>query len=84
MTTTSSPSTARKLADLQVADTVRDAIDKELDRLERMGEQSPEHAWVRNWLDAVFELPWGRPPRRRPTSRPRAPCSTPTTKVSTR
>ena len=49
-----------RLADLQVADTVRDAITKELDRLERMSEQSPEHAWVRNWLDAVFELPWGQ------------------------
>jgi ATP-dependent Lon protease len=49
-----------RLADLQVADTVRDAITKELDRLERMSEQSPEHAWVRNWLDAVFDLPWGQ------------------------
>jgi ATP-dependent Lon protease len=48
-----------KLADLQVTDTVRNAIEKELDRLERMGQQSPEYAWVRNWLDAVFELPWG-------------------------
>ena len=48
-----------KLAELEVPDTVRDAIDKELDRLERMGQQNPEHAWVRNWLDAVFELPWG-------------------------
>ncbi|MGH8976715.1 MAG: endopeptidase La, partial [Acidimicrobiia bacterium] len=48
-----------KLADLQVTDAVRTAIEKELDRLERMGQQSPEYAWVRNWLDAVFELPWG-------------------------
>ena len=38
---------------------MRSAIEKELDRLERMGQQSPEYAWVRNWLDAVFELPWG-------------------------
>src|SRR5262249_47394505 len=38
---------------------VRDAVDKELDRLERMGQQNPEQAWVRNWLDAVLELPWG-------------------------
>ncbi len=48
-----------KLAELTVPDSVRDAIDKELDRLERMGQQNPEHAWVRNWLDAVFDLPWG-------------------------
>jgi ATP-dependent Lon protease len=38
---------------------VRAAVDKELDRLERMGEQNPEQAWVRNWLDAVVDLPWG-------------------------
>ncbi len=24
-----------------------------------MGEQNPEQAWVRNWLDAVVDLPWG-------------------------
>ena len=24
-----------------------------------MGQQNPEQAWVRNWLDAVVELPWG-------------------------
>jgi ATP-dependent Lon protease len=48
-----------RLRDLDVSDSVRTAVDKELDRLERMGQQSPEHAWVRNWLDAVFELPWG-------------------------
>jgi ATP-dependent Lon protease len=49
-----------KLADMVVPVSVRNAIDKELDRLERMGPQNPEHAWVRNWLDAVFELPWGK------------------------
>src|SRR5262245_9785537 len=49
-----------KLAEMDVPDTVFNAIEKELDRLERMGPQSPEHAWVRNWLDAVFELPWGK------------------------
>ena len=35
------------------------AVDKEIDRLERMGQQSPEHAWIRTWLDRIFELPWG-------------------------
>ena len=24
-----------------------------------MSEQSPEHAWVRTWLERIFELPWG-------------------------
>jgi ATP-dependent Lon protease len=48
-----------KLADKELPDAVRLAVDKELDRLERMGQQNPEQAWVRNWLDAVVELPWG-------------------------
>ena len=34
------------------------AIDKEIDRLERMSSQSPEHSWVRTWLDRAFEVPW--------------------------
>ena len=33
-------------------------VAKEIDRLERMSQQSPEHSWVRTWLDRVFELPW--------------------------
>ena len=38
---------------------MRTAVDKELDKFERMGAQNPEQAWVRNWLDAVLDLPWG-------------------------
>src|SRR5664280_2094724 len=38
---------------------VRKAVDREVDRLERMSEQNPEHGWIRTWLDTVFELPWG-------------------------
>ena len=48
-----------KLEEKALPDAARLAVDKELDRLERMGEQNPEQAWVRNWLDAVVELPWG-------------------------
>ncbi len=33
-------------------------IDKEIDRLDRMSAQSPEHSWIRTWLDRIFELPW--------------------------
>ena len=32
---------------------------REIDRLERTAEQSPEHGWIRTWLDTVLELPWG-------------------------
>ena len=38
---------------------VREALTREVDRLERTGEQSPEHGWIRTWLDSVLELPWG-------------------------
>jgi ATP-dependent Lon protease len=40
-------------------DTSASFIAKEIDRLERMSQQSPEHGWVRTWLDRVFEVPWG-------------------------
>ena len=48
-----------KLGDLDAPDGVKNFIDKELDRFERMSEQSPEHGWVRTWLDRIFEMPWG-------------------------
>ncbi|MGH1502089.1 MAG: endopeptidase La [Acidimicrobiales bacterium] len=35
------------------------AISKEIDRLERTGNESMEANWIRTWLDTVFELPWG-------------------------
>ena len=40
-------------------DDVRVAVEREVDRLERTSEQSPEHGWIRTWLDTVLELPWG-------------------------
>jgi ATP-dependent Lon protease len=39
---------------------VREAVEREIDRLERTGEQSPEHSWIRTWLDTLTELPWGK------------------------
>ena len=36
-----------------------ETVSMEIDRLERLNEQSPEHAWIRTWLDTIFELPWG-------------------------
>ena len=38
---------------------VRTAVDREIGKLERTPEQSPEHGWIRTWLDTVLELPWG-------------------------
>ncbi|HEY5110073.1 MAG TPA: endopeptidase La [Acidimicrobiales bacterium] len=38
---------------------VRSAVEREIGKLERTPEQSPEHGWIRTWLDTVLELPWG-------------------------
>jgi ATP-dependent Lon protease len=48
-----------KLADGDLPDGARKAVEREIDKLERMSEQNPEHGWIRTWLDTVFELPWG-------------------------
>jgi ATP-dependent Lon protease len=48
-----------RLTDLDAPESVKTAIAKELDRFERMSSQSPEHSWIRTWLDRIFEMPWG-------------------------
>jgi ATP-dependent Lon protease len=48
-----------KLEGRDLPESVRKAVDREIDKLERMSEQNPEHGWIRTWLDTVFELPWG-------------------------
>ncbi len=48
-----------KLEGRDLPESVRRAVDREIDKLERMSEQNPEHGWIRTWLDTVFELPWG-------------------------
>jgi ATP-dependent Lon protease len=50
----------QKLADADLPDEVRASAEKELRRMERMGEQNPEHGWIRTWLDRILELPWGK------------------------
>ncbi|MDP9841881.1 endopeptidase La [Streptosporangium lutulentum] len=37
---------------------VREAALKEVDKLERTSDQSPETGWIRTWLDTVLDLPW--------------------------
>ncbi len=48
-----------RLETLNAPATVRSAVEKEIDRLERTNEQSPEGGWIRTWLDTMFDLPWG-------------------------
>jgi ATP-dependent Lon protease len=37
---------------------VREAALREVGKLERASDQSPEAGWIRTWLDTVLELPW--------------------------
>ena len=37
---------------------VREAAMREVDRLERASDASPEAGWIRTWLDTVLEMPW--------------------------
>jgi ATP-dependent Lon protease len=39
-------------------DNVREAALREVGKLERSSEQSPEGGWIRTWLDTVLDLPW--------------------------
>jgi ATP-dependent Lon protease len=41
-----------------VPEPVRQALLREVDKLERSSDQSPETGWIRTWLDTVLELPW--------------------------
>jgi ATP-dependent Lon protease len=37
---------------------VREAALREVGKLERGSDQSPESGWIRTWLDTVLDLPW--------------------------
>ena len=39
-------------------DKVREAALREVGKLERASDQSPEAGWIRTWLDTVLDLPW--------------------------
>jgi ATP-dependent Lon protease len=48
-----------QLESRDLPEAVRAAVEREIAKLERTSEQSPEHGWIRTWLDTVLELPWG-------------------------
>ncbi|HYA67146.1 MAG TPA: LON peptidase substrate-binding domain-containing protein, partial [Acidimicrobiales bacterium] len=39
-------------------DAVRAAVLREVGKLERTSEQSPEQGWIRTWIETVLEIPW--------------------------
>ncbi|HET9310313.1 MAG TPA: endopeptidase La [Actinomycetota bacterium] len=47
-----------KIADADMPDDVREHAEKELGRLERTSEQSPEYGWIRTYLDWLIDVPW--------------------------
>ena len=49
----------QRLEDTDMPEAVSEAVGREIDRLERTSDQSPERGWIRTWLDTVFDLPWG-------------------------
>jgi ATP-dependent Lon protease len=42
----------------ELPEKVREAALREVGKLERAGDQSPESGWIRTWLDTVLDLPW--------------------------
>jgi ATP-dependent Lon protease len=42
----------------ELPDKVREAALREVGKLERSSDQSPEGGWIRTWLDTVLDLPW--------------------------
>ena len=47
-----------RLEEAGMPEDVRKEVERELDRFERTSEQSPEHGWIRTYLDWMFEIPW--------------------------
>ncbi len=47
-----------KIAEAGMPDDVLAQAEKELGRLERTSEQSPEYGWIRTYLDWLIDLPW--------------------------
>src|SRR5205085_6560962 len=50
----------KKIDEADMPEAVREQADKELARLERMGEQSGEASMIRTYLDWLISVPWGK------------------------
>jgi len=48
-----------KLEDADLPEPVREQAERELSRLERQGDSSPEASMIRNYLDWILAVPWG-------------------------
>ncbi|HVD39364.1 MAG TPA: endopeptidase La, partial [Solirubrobacterales bacterium] len=50
----------RKIAEAEMPEAVAEQAEKELRRLERQGEQSPESSMIRSYLDWLIAVPWAK------------------------
>ena len=48
----------QRVESAELPEAVHKAALKELEKLERTSEQSPEVGWIRTWLETVLEIPW--------------------------
>ncbi|OBF56666.1 endopeptidase La [Mycobacterium sp. 852002-50816_SCH5313054-b] len=47
-----------RVEEADLPEKVREAALREVGKLERASDQSPESGWIRTWLDTVLDLPW--------------------------
>jgi ATP-dependent Lon protease len=50
----------QKIAEAGMPENVSEQAERELSRLERMGDQTPEATVIRNYLDWLLAVPWGK------------------------
>ncbi len=50
----------RKLEETDLPEAVREQAERELSRLERQGDNAPESSMIRNYLDWLLAVPWGK------------------------
>ncbi len=49
-----------KIAEAEMPENILEQAERELSRLERMGDQSPEASMIRNYLDWLLAVPWSK------------------------
>jgi ATP-dependent Lon protease len=50
----------QKISEAEMPENVLEQAERELSRLERMGDQTPEATVIRNYLDWLLAVPWGK------------------------
>ncbi|TVY99708.1 endopeptidase La [Trebonia kvetii] len=47
-----------RVEEADLPEAVKTAALREVDKLERTSDQSPEVGWIRTWLDTILDIPW--------------------------